>query len=84
MRGPFAPTFLAHSPFPVKALLGEEPFASVTLSFAMVTAVISCDHISWIKCQLQSCLDPELGWGVRRSASEKPSGPAVASFATGG
>ena len=34
--GPLAPTFLAHSPLPAKALLGEEPLASVPLSFLTV------------------------------------------------
>lgn len=38
MRSPLIPTFLALSPFPVKALLGEEPFASVSFCLlAMVT-----------------------------------------------
>ena len=41
MKGPLAPTFLAHSLFPVTALLEEDPFASVPLSLlSMVTAVV--------------------------------------------
>lgn len=75
MRGPLAPAFLAHSPFSVKALLEKSPLHLLPLFLAMITIVIRAVIPSWTKRQLQSCLDSELGWGMRRSASEKPSDP---------